>query len=98
MALDLHASARVALDQAVSLGLSMGQAWLMLAHWVTQHFRHPADSALTVALRSHVDGIDVQLLTQCMKLFDRTLGGFASDSWRRSRMARLRQALTRSQP
>ena len=93
--LELHADARLALDQAVALGLSIGDAWLMLAHWVNRRPAGVADAAVTVALRPYLDGIDASLFALCMKLFDRTLGCYAFDGWGLSRTQRLRQALTR---
>jgi len=95
-ALDLHADARLALDQAVALGLSIDDAWLMLTHWVNRRTAGMADAAVTAALQPHLDGIDASLFARCMKLFDRVLGAYESDSWRLSRTRRLRQALTRS--
>jgi hypothetical protein len=94
-ALELHTDARLALDQAVALGLSIGDAWLMLAHWVNRRPAGVADAAVTVALRPYLDGIDASLFALCMKLFDRTLGCYAFDGWGLSRTQRLRQALTR---
>ena len=91
-ALDLHADACLALDQAVDLGISIGDAWLMLAYWANERF---ADTAVTKAFRPHLDGIDGGVLDQCMELFDRILGGYESDSWTLSRTRRLRQALSR---
>jgi hypothetical protein len=93
-ALELHTDARLALDQAVALGLSIGDAWLMLAHWVNRRPAGVADAAVTVALRPYLDGIDASLFALCMKLFDRTLGCYALDGWGLSRTERLRQALT----
>ena len=97
-ALELHADARLALDQAVALGLSIGDAWLMLAHWANRRPTGMADAAVTAALRPHLDGIDESLFARCLKLFDRILGAYESDSWTLSRTRRLRQALTRSLP
>lgn len=97
-ALELHTDARLALDQAVALGLSIGDAWLMLAHWVNRRPAGMADAAVTAALRPHLDGIDASLFASCMKLFDRILGAYESDGWTLSRTRRLRQALTRSLP
>ncbi len=97
-ALELHTDARLALEEAVALGLSIGDAWLMLAHWVNRRFAGMADAAVTAALRPHLDGIDESLFARCMKLFDRILGAYESDGWTLSRTRRLRQALTRSLP
>jgi hypothetical protein len=97
-ALELHTDARLALERAVALGLNIGDAWLMLAHWVNRWFAGMADSAVTAALRPHLDGIDASHFASCMKLFDRILGAYESDSWTLSRTRRLRKALTRSLP
>jgi len=95
-ALELHADARLALDQAVALGLSIGDAWLMLADWVNRRSAGTADAAVTAALRPHLDGIDASLIARCLKLFDGVLGAYESDGWTHSRTRRLLQALTRS--
>jgi Ca-activated chloride channel family protein len=96
--LELHAEARLALDQAVALGLGIGEAWLMLAHWVNGRPEGIADAAVTAALRPHLDGIDASQVALCITLFDRNLGAFDSDGWTLSRTRRLRQALDRSLP
>lgn len=97
-AMDLHADVRLALDQAVDLGLCIGDAWLLLAHWTTRRPGALADSAITAALRPHLDGIGANLFDQCMKLFDRVLGAYERYSWVLSRARRLRRALTRTRP
>lgn len=55
-AMDLHADVRLVLDQAVDLGLCIGDAWLLLAHWANRRPGALADSAITEALRPHLDG------------------------------------------
>lgn len=97
-AMDLHADVRLVLDQAVDLGLCIGDAWLLLAHWANRRPGALADSAITEALRPHLDGIGADLFDRCMKLFDRVLGAYESDSWTLSRARRLRRALTRTLP
>ena len=96
-ALDLHAAAHHALEQAMALGLGSGQAWLVLAGWVNQRPDGLADPALAAALRPRLAGLDAALLARCMQLFDRMLGAYASDRWTPSRGQRLRNALIRSE-
>ena len=92
-ALELHADARLAIDQAVALGLGIGDAWLILAHWANSRPAGVADAEVTAALRPHLEGIDADLLALCMWQFDRTLGCYALDGWTLSRIQRLRRAL-----
>ena len=95
-ALALHADAQLALDEAVGLGLSLGEAWLMLGHWVNRRPAEVADTAVTTALRPHLDGVDATAFANCMQLFDRTLGAYDSESWTLSRSRRLRQAMSKA--
>jgi Ca-activated chloride channel family protein len=97
-ALELHTDARLALEQAVALGLSIGDAWLMLAHWVNSRPAGMADAAVAVALSPHLDGIDMSLCAQSMEQFDRILGAYDIDGWTRSRTQRLQKALVGSSP
>ncbi|MBK6803294.1 MAG: VWA domain-containing protein [Novosphingobium sp.] len=97
-ALELHADARAALDQVVALGFSEGQAWLLLAHWVCRRAADATDPAAAAALQPHLNGIGADRIERCMKLFDRWLGGYASDGWKLSRAARLERAATAQLP
>ncbi|MEI7465785.1 MAG: VIT and VWA domain-containing protein, partial [Burkholderiales bacterium] len=92
--LDLHANARLALDEAVALGLSIDDAWLMLAHWANRRPAGMADATVAAALQPHLDAIDAGLFAHCTTLFDRILGAYESDSWALSRTRRLREAFT----
>jgi Ca-activated chloride channel homolog len=95
-ALDLHADACLALAQAVDLGLSMGDAWLLLAHWANERLAGPVDVTVAGVLQPRLDGIDIAVFAQCMELFDRILGAYENDSWTLSRTRRLQRAMSRS--
>jgi Ca-activated chloride channel family protein len=97
-ALVLHADVRLALEQAVSLGLCIGDAWLLLADWANRRPDAMADAVITEALRKHMGGIGSDLLDRCMKLFDRVLGAYPSNRWTLSRTRRLQRALTKALP
>jgi hypothetical protein len=96
-ALELHTDARAALDAVAALGFSEGQAWLLLAYWVFRRDAGATDSAAMAALQPHLDGIGADRIEPCMRLFDRLLGGYASDGWKPSRAGRLRRALSKAQ-
>jgi hypothetical protein len=95
-ALSLHTDARQAIDKAMGLGLSESEAWVLLAHWACQRPGSVADAAVSLALRPHLDRMDVALVSRCLKMMDQTLGAYASDDWSLSRTQRLRRALSRS--
>lgn len=84
----------LALDEAVARGLSIGDAWLMLAHWAKSRPAGMADAAVTAALQPHLDAIDASLFAHCMQLFDRMLGACESNSWALSRTRRLQPPST----
>jgi Ca-activated chloride channel family protein len=97
--LELHADAQLALDQAVDLGLSLDQAWLMLAHWANGRPGDMADTrvaAIAAVLQPHLEVIEAASAAACVALFDQVLGAYGSDSWTPSRTRRLRQAVSRS--
>lgn len=93
--LDLHADARQAIEDAVRLGLSLDQAWLLLAHWVNIRANGLADSSLKARLQPLVDAIDPALASSASKVFERQLGGYPNDGWTLTRVQRLRRALGR---
>ena len=93
--LDLHADARQAIEDAVSLGLSLDQAWLLLAHWVNIRANGLADASLKARLQPLVDAIDPALASSATKVFERQLGGYPNDGWTLTRVQRLRRALGR---
>lgn len=89
----LHADARQALDDVVQLGLSLDQAWLLLAHWVNTRTDGLADANLTTMLQPLVTAIDAALAAAADMTFKRQLGGYTIDDWTPSREQRLRRAL-----
>lgn len=91
--LDLHADARQAIEDAVNLGLSLDQAWLLLAHWVNSRANGPADASLKARLQPLVDAIDPALASSATQVFERQLGGYPNDGWALTRVQRLRRAL-----
>jgi hypothetical protein len=97
-ALALHPDVRMVLDQVVALGISDGQAFLLLAHWTNVRKDGLASSFITAAMQPHVDRLDGSLIEQCIKLFDRLLGGYAIDGWNLSRTKRLQRSLSRLSP
>jgi hypothetical protein len=93
--LALHADARQVIEDAVSLGLSLDQAWLLLAHWVNMRANGLADASLKASLQPLVDAIDPALASSATKVFERQLGGYPNDGWTLTRVQRLRRALGR---
>jgi Ca-activated chloride channel family protein len=91
----LHDDAKRAIDEAVALGLTLEQAWLVLATWVNARPNGLADAALKALLLPLVDALDVQLVASATKVMERILGGFPVDGWTMSRVQRLRRALGR---
>lgn len=94
-AMALHEDARRALDEAVASGLTLEQAWLVLANWVNSRANGLADAALKALLLPLVDALDAQLVSAATKVIDRILGGYPVDGWTLSRVQRLRRALGR---
>lgn len=92
----LHGDARKALDDAVQLGLSLKQAWLLLVHWTNTRTNGLADAELTTLLRPLLTAIDPVLAAAATKVFERHLGSYPIDDWALSRVQRLRRALGRS--
>ena len=91
----LHANARQALVDVVRLGLSLEQAWLLLAHWTNSRTNGLADADLTALLQPLVTAIDPALAAAATKVFERHFGGYPIDDWTLSRVQRLRRALGR---
>ena len=91
----LHDDATRALDEAMALGLTLEQAWLVLASWVNARSNGLADAALAARLRPLVDALDAQLVSAATKVMERILGGYPVDGWTMSRVQRLRRALGR---
>lgn len=89
----LHYDATRALDEAVALGLTLEQAWLVLASWVNARSNGLADAALKALLLPLVDALDSQLVSAATKVMERILGGYPVDDWTMSRVQRLRRAL-----
>jgi hypothetical protein len=100
-ALELRADAQRALDQAVALGFSLDEAWLLLAHWANGRPGDRADSlvaAIAAVLQPHFDAFEAAAAAACAALFDQVLGAYCSDNWALLRTRRLGQALSRSMP
>jgi Ca-activated chloride channel family protein len=100
-ALELRADAQRALDQAVAVGFSLDEAWLLLAHWANGRPGDRADSlvaAIAAVLQPHFDAFEAAAAAACAALFDQMLGAYRSDSWALLRTRRLGQALSRSMP
>ena len=93
--LALHADAKRALDEAMDLGLSIEQAWLVLASWINSRPNGMADAALKALLQPLVDAIDASMAAAATKVMDRIRGGYPIDGWTLSRVQRLRRALGR---
>ncbi len=93
--LTLHADAKRALDEAMALGLSIEQAWLVLASWINSRPNGMADAALKTLLQPLEAAIDASMAAAATKVMDRILGGYPIDGWTLSRVQRLRRALGR---
>lgn len=91
----LHDEAARVLDEVVALGLTIGQAWLILASWVNDRSNGLADTALRSLMQPLVDAVDAQMAAAAVKLMERILGGYPVDGWTLSRVQRLRRALGR---
>jgi Ca-activated chloride channel family protein len=92
----LHADARQALDEVVQLGVSLVQAWLLLAHWTNTRTNGLADAALTKLVEPLVTAIDPVPAAAANEVFERHLGGHSVQVWNLSRAERLRRALGRN--
>lgn len=92
---ELHDDATRALDAAVGLGLTMDQAWLVLASWVNGRSNGLADATLRALLQPLVDTVAQQLVAAAVELMERMLGGYPVETWTMSRVQRLRRALGR---
>lgn len=93
--LNLHADVRQAIEDVVNMGLSLDQAWLLLADWVNIQASGLADVGMKARLRPMVDAIDPALASAATKVFERQLGGYPIDGWTLTRVQRLRRALGR---
>ncbi|KAB2876391.1 MAG: VWA domain-containing protein [Burkholderiaceae bacterium] len=91
--MSLHADVRLAIDDVVRLGLSVEQAWLLLAHWTNTRTSGLSDQHLAGLLQPLVALIDPTLAVAATQVFERKLGGYAIDDWTLSRVQRLRRAL-----
>lgn len=93
--LKLHADALQALGDVVQLGLSLEQAWLLLANWTNTRTNGLADTDLTTLIQPLLKAIDPALAAAATKVFERHLGGYPNNDWTLSRVQRLRRALGR---
>ena len=75
-ALSLRAETEQALDDLVQLGLSVDQAWLLLAHWINTRISGLADAAMTALLQPLVAAIDPLLAAAATTVLDRHLGAY----------------------
>jgi len=91
--LSLHPDARQALDEVMALGLTDGQALLLLAHWANVRTDGLASSFITASLQPHVDGLDQASIGGAFGVFDSLLAGCANDGWESARSRRLQQYL-----
>ena len=94
-ALILNAETVYALDTLTSLGIRRGEAWLVLAFWVSQRATGELDIAASNMLKQHLLGVDAQLIEKSMAWLERLLGGFGNSDWTPSREKRLQRALMR---
>lgn len=90
----LHADVRLAFDQVVAHGLTTGEAWLLLAHWVNQRPGETVDTRMAGVLRAHLDLMEAKVIAACTTLFDRLLGRYPNRTWPPTRVQRLQQALS----
>ena len=95
-ALSLHAKARQALDEAIKLGATADQAWLLLAHWANERESGVRSSKVSSELQPHLLGVNQKLIEACLTLFEHMLGGYSVASWRLSRVERLKHAADRA--
>lgn len=80
-AVTLHADAKRALDDAVQLGLSLEQAWLLLAEWTNSRQNGLADDDLKKLLQSLAGAIDPALAAAAAQGFERHLGAYPISAW-----------------
>jgi hypothetical protein len=92
----LHADARQALDEVVQLGVSLVQAWLLLAHWTNTRTNGLADAELTQLVEPLVTATDPELAAVANHIFERDLGSHGVHVWNASRVERLLRALGRN--
>jgi Ca-activated chloride channel homolog len=95
-ALALHPDVRMVLDRVVALGISDGQALLLLAHWTNVRADGLRSAPITAALQPHLEALDTTLVDACVRLFEQLLGGYSVDVWTLSRTRRLRRAVERA--
>ena len=91
--LQFHAEVRSALDQAVALGVTEGEALVLLAHWTNSRKGGLGSSSIAASVQPHLDALAVGLLASCVALFEHRLGVYAIDGWILSRAQRLQRAL-----
>lgn len=72
----LYPDAQQALDEAANAGLSLDQAWLLLAHWVNHRDGELTDVGLKASLQSMVDAVDRALATTAIQIFQRHLAKY----------------------
>ncbi|MBC7378595.1 MAG: VWA domain-containing protein [Burkholderiaceae bacterium] len=94
-AMTLHADVVQALDDVVQLGLSLEQAWLLLANWTSTRTNGLADTELTTHLRPLLTAINPAMAAAATKVFVRHLGGYSIYDWTLSRVQKMRRALGR---
>ncbi|HZV92974.1 MAG TPA: VIT and VWA domain-containing protein [Caldimonas sp.] len=85
-----------ALDQAAAIGASDGQALVLLAWWANSRPQGIGSASIAAALQPHVDALAGSLVSQCVELFERILGGHADSGRSVSRATRLRRSLLRA--
>jgi hypothetical protein len=88
----LHGDVRAALAELKKLGLSAGQAWIVMAAWICERDRGAFVDELR-ELRPHLDAIEATKLEAARKIVDRHLGRHSIDAWVPSRVERLKRAL-----
>lgn len=93
--LRLHTDVQQALHDAVDLGLTRDQAWLLLAHWINTRANGLADANMNARLRPLVDLLDAALVEKATQVFERRLGSQPCEGRSLSRLQRLRRALGR---
>ncbi len=80
-ALSLHADARQAIDDALQLGLTPDEVWLLLAHWANVRANGLADEGLAALLQPLLASMALGPRAGAHRVFDRLLGGHPIDSW-----------------
>lgn len=87
----LHKDAQRALDDAVALGMSRSEAWLLLAHWVNTRPGGLEDADMQALLQPWVSAFDPARVSAATQVFDRLLGGYLVDVWTALRAGRLQR-------